>query len=84
METVCRDADGRLGLKTQPAYAPELNPEERIWNWMRRVVTHNHWFETLQEEIHAIRDFFCYLAGRKEEVQHLCAIKTPESLIGLL
>lgn len=77
-------AAGRLQLHPQPAYSPELNPQERIWKWMRRMVTHNHWFETLQEEIQAIRDFFCYLAGRKNQVRELCALKIPESLVGLL
>jgi transposase len=47
VEALLREAAGRLVLKPQPAYSPELNPEERIWKWMRRVVTHNHWFETL-------------------------------------
>jgi hypothetical protein len=27
----CRIAKGRLTLQAQPAYPPELNPEERIW-----------------------------------------------------
>ena len=84
VEAVRTQADGRLMLEPQPAYSPELNPEERIWKWMRRVVTHNHWFATLQEEIQAIQNFFCYLAGRKAEVRRLCAIKTPESLVALL
>jgi transposase len=84
VETILHDAAGRLVLKPQPAYSPELNPEERIWKWMRRVVTHNHWFESLLAEVRAIRDFFCYLAGRKEEVRRLCTIKTPESLLALL
>jgi hypothetical protein len=38
----------------------------------------------LQEELQAIRDFFCSLAGRQDDVRHLCAIKTPESLVALL
>jgi hypothetical protein len=84
VEAICHEPDGRLALAPQPAYSPELNPEERIWKWMRRVVTHNHWFKTLQEEIQAIRDFFCYLAGRQGEVRQLCAIKIPKSLVALL
>jgi transposase len=81
---VVDETESRLLLKPQPSYSPELNPEERIWKWMRRVVTHNHWFESLQQEMQALRDFFCYLAGRKEEIRRLCAIKTPESLLALL
>jgi hypothetical protein len=84
IEELLQAADGRLALKPQPAYSPELNPEERIWKWMRRVVTHNHWFESLQEEIQALRDFFSYLTGRKAQVRQLCAIKIPESLVALL
>jgi transposase len=58
--TALKDAAGRLSLKRQPAYAPELHPQERIWKWMRRVVTHNHWFETLSEETQALRDFLTF------------------------
>lgn len=28
---VIREAKGRRVLRTQPAYSPELNPQERIW-----------------------------------------------------
>jgi hypothetical protein len=84
VEAVEPAAAGRLGLRPPPAYSPALHPEERLWQWMRRVVTHHHGFATLQEELHAIQDFFCYLAGRKEEVRRLCALKIPESLVALL
>jgi transposase len=81
VEAIIREADGRLVLKPQPAYSPELNPQERIWKWLRRVATHNHWFDTLHEQIEAIRNFFRYLAGVKDQVQQLCGLKTPESLV---
>jgi transposase len=84
VERAVREAEGRLMLMPQPAYSPELNPQERIWKWLRRVVTHNHWFASLSEEIQALRDFFSYLTGRKAEVQRLCAFKTPESLFASL
>jgi hypothetical protein len=84
IEALLQAAEGRLALKPQPAYSPELNAEERMWKWMRRVVTHHHWFASLQEEIQALRDFFSYLSGRKAQVRQLCAIKIPESLVALL
>jgi transposase len=84
IETILRQAGGRLMLKPQPAYSPELNPQERLWKWLRRVVTHNHWFATLQEQIDAIRNFFRYLAGVKNQVQRLCGFKIPESLVASL
>jgi transposase len=84
VEAIIRDAGGQLMLKPQPAYSPELNPQERIWKWWRRVVTHNHWFATLQEPIEAIRNFFRDLAGVKDQVQQLCGFKTPKSLLASL
>jgi transposase len=80
-EAIVREAKGRLMLKAQPAYSPELNPQERIWKWLRRVVTHHHWFATLRKQVEAIRNFFRYLAGVKDQVQRLCGLKTPESLV---
>jgi DDE superfamily endonuclease/Winged helix-turn helix len=84
VDAVVQDAKGRLTLQAQPAYSPELNPEERIWKWMRRVVTHNHWFNSLSTQIDAIRNFFRYLAGVKDQVQRLCGLKTPESFVASL
>jgi hypothetical protein len=49
VEAVVRGAQGRLVLQAQPAYSPELHPQERIWTWLRRVVMHNHWVATLKE-----------------------------------
>lgn len=76
IEEVVRTADGRLMLTPQPAYSPELHPQERIWKWLRRVVTHNHWFATLREQIEAMRNFFRYLAGVKNQVVRRCGFKT--------
>ena len=84
VEAIVRDAKGRLVLQAQPAYSPELNPQERIWKWLRRVVTHNHWFETLNEQIEAISNFFRYLSGVKDQVRQLCGLKTPDSLVASL
>jgi hypothetical protein len=80
-EAVVRDAKGRPVRKAQPAYSPEQNPQERIWKWWRRVVSHHHWLTTLTEQIAAIRHCFRSLAGVKEQVRHLCGFKTPESLV---
>jgi DDE superfamily endonuclease len=84
VEAIGREARGRLMLKAQPAYSPELNPQERLWKWLRRVVTHNHWFAALKEQIEAIRNFFRYLAGVKGQVRRLCGFKTPESFVASL
>jgi transposase len=84
VEAIVHHAGGRLLLTPQPAYSPELNPQERIWKWWRHVVTPNHWFATLREQIEAIRHFFRYLAGVKEQVRQLCGFKNPESFVASL
>ena len=81
---IVREAEGRLRLKAQPAYSPELNPQERMWQWWRRVVTHNHWCATLTEPIDAVRNFFRDLAGVKDQVRQLCGFQNPESLVASL
>jgi DDE superfamily endonuclease/Winged helix-turn helix len=84
VDAVVREAPGRLVRKAQPAYAPELNPQERIWKWWRRVVTHNHGFATLAEPLEALRNCFRYLAGVKDQVRHLGGFKTPASFVASL
>jgi transposase len=84
VEAIARQAGGRLVRTPRPDYSPALNPQERIWTWWRRVVTHQHWFATLREQIEAIRHFFRYLAGAKGQVRQLCGLKNPESLVALL
>jgi hypothetical protein len=55
VEVVIQEADGRLLLKPQPAYSPELNPQERIWKWLSCAVAHNCWSASLRGQIEAIR-----------------------------
>lgn len=46
----------------------DLNRIEYLWAWMRERNLHSVFFETLQELKTAIREFFCYIAGRKQLV----------------
>lgn len=32
-----------------PSYSPELNPVEKLWQWLRKEVTHNNLFDTLEK-----------------------------------
>ncbi len=81
---VVRDAAGRLGLTPQPAYSPALHPHEHLGTWVRRVVTHHHWFATLREPIAAVRNFCRYLAGVTDQVRRVCGFKHPESFVASL
>jgi transposase len=48
----------RIRLHFLPAYAPHLNPIERLWGIMHEHVTHNRYYETFDEFIAAILGFF--------------------------
>jgi transposase len=48
-EFLAAGAAGRVHLEQLPAYAAELNPDERLWRQWRPNVTHNHTRATLAE-----------------------------------
>lgn len=50
----------RIQFLFLPPYHPKLNPQEMVWQIMRRNVTHNTYYATFQAEIAAARRFFRY------------------------
>jgi transposase len=53
-----------------PSYSPELNPIERLWQWLRKEVTHNELFETLEDMMDALEQEFLKLTP--ERLAQLC------------
>jgi len=49
---------GKLELMFLPPYSPDLNPIESLWKQTRRNVTHNRYFETLDELKDALSNYF--------------------------
>lgn len=49
-----REHFGRLLLVYLPTYSPHLNPIEMLWRHIRRLVTHNYWFESLTALMSAV------------------------------
>lgn len=66
-------AHPRLRFLWLPPYQPQLNPQEMVWQIMRRTVTHNRYYQTFAAEQRAARRFF------KE--QTIKFLHTPTSLI---
>lgn len=64
----------RLEVLPLPKYAPDLNPIERLWKWMRHRVTHNHCYETMQSLKAAARHFFVSIANQRERVLSYCGL----------
>ena len=48
----------RLHFLFLPPYQPKLNPQEMVWQIMRRNVTHNRYYKTFAAEQRAARKFF--------------------------
>jgi putative transposase len=46
-----------------PTYSPQLNPIERFWKQLRRQVTHNHFFQTMERLMEAVFTFFRDMAA---------------------
>jgi transposase len=64
--------DLRLRLVRLPAYSPDFNADEAIWDWVRDEVTANTCFGTAANVRSHVDAFFAGLATREEEVKRRC------------
>ena len=61
----------RVQLEWLPPYSPQLNPQEDVWRHMRRHVTHNHYFEQVDELLTALEHFHQELEADTAQVLRL-------------
>lgn len=54
-----------IALMFLPPYCPELNPVEKLWQWLRKEVTHNSLFKTLKTLTDALEKEFQTLTPLK-------------------
>lgn len=64
--------DLHLRLVALPAYSPDFNADEAIWDWAREEVTANECLGTKAKVQEKINGFFGGLAHRADEVRHRC------------
>jgi len=64
--------DLRLRLVRLPAYSPDFNADEAIWDWVRDEVTANTCFGTATNVRAHLDPFFAGLATRTDEVKQRC------------
>ena len=62
---------GQIKLEYLAPYAPELNPQEDIWQHMRRKVTHNYYFEHMERLVAAVDAFHDELQAHPQQVLQL-------------
>ena len=63
----------RMELIYLPPYSPELNPIEFLWKKTRRAVTHNRYFESLEEQQKCLKVFFNKFKKSNRELTKLSA-----------
>ena len=61
-----------LRLVALPAYSPDFNADEAIWNWVRDEVTRNTCLATKEKVREKVGAFLSQLAQRTNEVQQRC------------
>jgi putative transposase len=58
----------RLTVAPLPTYSPKLNVIELLWKYLRRKVTHNHLFDSIETLVEAVEAFFARLDSHPAEV----------------
>jgi transposase len=64
---------GKFSLEFLPPYSPELNPIERLWKLVRRLATHNQYFQALTDIVEAVERIFSQWRLGNETVRRLCS-----------
>lgn len=78
--------DLRILLVPLPAYSPDFNADEAIWDWVREEATANTCFGTKARVRQAVDHFFAGLASRTAEASRRCRTtlqSRTEALAGL-
>lgn len=73
-----------LRLLALPAYSPDFNPDEAIWDWAREEVTANTCFGTAAKVREKLDPFFAGLAERTAEVEQRCRTKLQSQADALM
>ena len=63
-----------LHLDYLPPYSPELNPIERVWKLLRRLRTHNQYFDKLETLIDAVSEQLTIWYSPNRMLTKLCCI----------
>jgi transposase len=72
IRTYLTTPDLRLRLVRLPAYSPDFNAAEPLWDWARDEVTANTCFGTAAQVRAHVDPFFAGLAARTDEVTQRC------------
>lgn len=78
VENFLASVSAKIEILWLPAYSPDFNPIEHLWNFMKSVVS-NFFFPTIEGLKQALTDFFNSLYMKKQKIMSLCS---PDYLLG--
>ena len=64
----------QIELLFLPPYSPQLAPIERVWKLVRRLATHNQYFESMSELLEAVESCFAKWSKPNKTLIRLCGI----------
>ena len=64
----------QIELVTLPTYSPQLNPVERFWKHLRRKVTHNTFFQTIDRLLDAVTGFLRDMVACPQTVRSVAGL----------
>ncbi len=59
-----------IKIEYLPPYSPELNPVEKLWQWIKKEAVHNEVFDTIEQLMESVQDE--YLKLSTERLAKLC------------
>lgn len=71
VQTLLDKHNHQIQIEWLPPYSPELNPQEDVWQEMRRCVTHNYYFEHIAALLEAVLEFHQHLESDPVRVLRL-------------
>jgi len=78
-QVLAEGAAKRLQLLALPGYAPELNPDEGVWQWLKRAALGNGCCDTLEELRYELRLAIARLRHRKDVLD--ACIRRPRYIL---
>jgi putative transposase len=60
----------KIELIFLPPYSPDLNPIERVWWLMRKMVTHNRWVQSMEKRIDNFNQWISHTSV--EQIKKVC------------
>jgi transposase len=73
LQSWLKEVSNVLELFFLPPYSPDLNPIEMLWKKTRRNVTHNRFFDSLQDLCYELKMFWGQFAKPNDELMKLSA-----------